>query len=763
MESAGFSRSNPYYIVKQGKVNELATASDSYRLQLLREVAGTRVYDEKKQESLELLTSSKDKNKKCEEFIKIITNRLKELEAETNELKEYQRLDKDKRALEYSLAEHELNEVTKQSNKLNEDRHNLNNNSQKVTADFAKVQGDIATYSAEKRRLEARFKGLREEKETLEFERSSLMERRSNLKVMIEDLNSEVEKEKNARADASNELTEIRAEIENKEKELNELKPKLAELTENELKLQTKIRVTEAHIKELMGKQQFKDENEKNAVLDKEHERLRKQKDDTKERLDQFKKSLEEMDEELEMLTNKVNTKYRVELSRLKDHISNGNQTMTDKRRDYENTIAKKLDSSRQSTSIRDQINQTEQEIATYEDQLRRCSNRGAYNGMVGVKKIVEELKRNPRNTQEKNGVEGYYGTVMELFEVPAHFYQAIEVTAGNRLFAHVVKDDTVAQYLLKKFNDHNYPGEPVFMPLNRLNPGPEKELPNENRSEVRPLIELLDFDAAHEKVFRLIFGSTALIRKMDPNVTRILKNHGFDCITMDGTQVSLRGTMTGGYLDPKKIKLDIYNNIREQKKQKEQLDRSLKESEEKTANLMKEADEFRKLLDDTEHDVRVVRMEYQEMYEKNRRATERIGELHRAKQPRETEIKRFENLIDEVTKKMQFNRSLRQNPFQGALSSEENEQVKELQKAMHDDTENLRKVVEKRTRVEKDKNQVENMLSSHLYRVRDNLQANTDDIGVSQKRDDLSAETAELILVNKRHTFFEFYQILPN
>ena len=52
---------------------------------------------------------AEDKNKKCEEFIKIITNRLKELEAETNELKEYQRLDKDKRALEYSLAEHELN------------------------------------------------------------------------------------------------------------------------------------------------------------------------------------------------------------------------------------------------------------------------------------------------------------------------------------------------------------------------------------------------------------------------------------------------------------------------------------------------------------------------------------------------------------------------------------------------------------------------------------------------------------------------------
>jgi len=38
MESAGFSRSNPYYIVKQGKIAELATSSDSYRLKLIKEV-----------------------------------------------------------------------------------------------------------------------------------------------------------------------------------------------------------------------------------------------------------------------------------------------------------------------------------------------------------------------------------------------------------------------------------------------------------------------------------------------------------------------------------------------------------------------------------------------------------------------------------------------------------------------------------------------------------------------------------------------------
>lgn len=55
LESAGFSRSNPYYIVKQGRINQMAVAPDSQRLKLLREVAGTRVYDERKEESLGIL------------------------------------------------------------------------------------------------------------------------------------------------------------------------------------------------------------------------------------------------------------------------------------------------------------------------------------------------------------------------------------------------------------------------------------------------------------------------------------------------------------------------------------------------------------------------------------------------------------------------------------------------------------------------------------------------------------------------------------
>ena len=99
LESAGFSRANPYYIVKQGKINQMATAPDTQRLKLLREVAGTKVYDERREESKQILKDTESKAEKIEECLKTIEDRLATLEEEKEELKEYQKYDKMRRAL----------------------------------------------------------------------------------------------------------------------------------------------------------------------------------------------------------------------------------------------------------------------------------------------------------------------------------------------------------------------------------------------------------------------------------------------------------------------------------------------------------------------------------------------------------------------------------------------------------------------------------------------------------------------------------------
>ena len=58
-----------------GKINQMATAPDSQRLKLLREVAGTRVYDERREESKAILKETEQKREKIEEFLKTIEDR----------------------------------------------------------------------------------------------------------------------------------------------------------------------------------------------------------------------------------------------------------------------------------------------------------------------------------------------------------------------------------------------------------------------------------------------------------------------------------------------------------------------------------------------------------------------------------------------------------------------------------------------------------------------------------------------------------------
>lgn len=111
LESAGFSRSNPYYIVQQGKVSALATMKDKDRLELLKEVAGTHVYEDKKRESLKIIAEADTRKEKVEQVIEYVDARLAELAEEKDELTQFQELDRTRRGLEYAIYEKQRQEA----------------------------------------------------------------------------------------------------------------------------------------------------------------------------------------------------------------------------------------------------------------------------------------------------------------------------------------------------------------------------------------------------------------------------------------------------------------------------------------------------------------------------------------------------------------------------------------------------------------------------------------------------------------------------
>lgn len=99
---------------------------------------------------------------------------------------------------------------------------------------------------------------------------------------------------------------------------------------------------------------------------------------------------------------------------------------------------------------------------------MRSMAGKPILNGRDSVRKVLDTFVS--RGGREAEIARSYYGLVIENFDCEKSIYTAVEVTAGNRLFHHVIDSDKVGTQILKEMNRQKLPGEVTFMPLNRLN-----------------------------------------------------------------------------------------------------------------------------------------------------------------------------------------------------------------------------------------------------------------------------------------------------
>lgn len=84
------SSSNPYYIVQQGKINLLMKQKKEDRLALFKEIAGTKTYDQRRNESKKIMKETDTKRTNIESVIEVLQTKLDELEKESAEFKKYE-------------------------------------------------------------------------------------------------------------------------------------------------------------------------------------------------------------------------------------------------------------------------------------------------------------------------------------------------------------------------------------------------------------------------------------------------------------------------------------------------------------------------------------------------------------------------------------------------------------------------------------------------------------------------------------------------
>ncbi|KRY92682.1 Structural maintenance of chromosomes protein 3 [Trichinella pseudospiralis] len=652
LESAGFSKSNPYYIVKQGKINELATAPDSYRLKLLREVAGTRVYDERKEESNVLLRDSKARVEKIIEVLKYIEERLKTLEEETQELKEYQKLDRMRRALEFTIFDHELADIRRKLDldcNLAEKRENYNEGSNQLHDTLQQATDQIYK---QLRELERQWSGFEEERLQMISEQSERFKEKTKLELAIRDLKEEVEGERSNRRKAENELDRLKAEIAEKQANLDQVQPRFNELIKQEQQVNTELAIAEQRQRELYSKQgwteQFRSAEERDQWIKRNLAKITRQISDKRDQ-----ESTQELEQQRESIER--NKRHQNELKHNRDALQNERQELW-----------------RTESGLSQSLQACKEEINHMDMILRSIVPKAIIYGMDSVKKVIESLRS--RHAQS-NLVDGYYGMLIENFQTDKRFYTAVEMTAGNKLFYHIVENDRIGTKILEEINRQRLPGEVNFFPLNRIQYR-QHEYPQ--NQYVLPMINQLQFEERFLPVMQHCFGKTLICRNMDV-ATQMARSERMDCITLEGDRVSSRGALTGGFCDVRRSRLQLQSQRWNLKQQAEELEAQLHSQREQLTIIEGKingvSSEMQKLETKTGKMIDV----YEKLQQDGRLLREERQMLQQSKHPKERQLSSLESTLQQLeAQKESLNRDLGSEML-SQLTADEQSSLEEL------------------------------------------------------------------------------------
>ncbi|DAZ95519.1 TPA: hypothetical protein N0F65_001858 [Lagenidium giganteum] len=610
LESAGFSRSNPYYIVQQGKVNALALMKEKERLELLKEVAGTKVYEDRRMESLKIMQETQTRREKIQEVISYIEERLAELEEEKEELREYQQLDREQRALEYTMHEKTLHGIRMELETIERKRVEEAAVSTELHEKQVKIRREIARTEGAKHVKEDEFALLLEERKGLESERKGLTEARYQVELEVRELEEKIRADGDKRGSLNKEMVQLQQKIDRATRELEDQLNPQCEAAEQEYERVTRAlhdatRQSDELIAKQSRKSQFKTQRERDAYLrgeiDELHALINRKRNDAgalQQSMDALAQSIrngehqvDEAGEELHEHRQVLDT-FSSRLLELKEKRNNLSEERKEKWR-VESQIAYDV------RRLTEQLNRGESILqSTMSYDVRR--------GLQAV-----------REMSERGRMRGIYGPLIELVEpVDERFCTATDEAAGGSLFHVVVDTDDTAAKIMRELERKNM-GRITFLPLNRLKIKDRQEYPRND--DVMPLIEKLRYPAEVKKGVLTAFGKKLLCRDLEACV-QYAEQTNMDCLTLDGDMVHRRGGLNGGFKDPQRSRTKAMMDVRRAQRE----------------------------LDDVSEQARKIKLEAQEA---DQRVASVVGEIQKQEAEKNHTVSVHERLCEELAR----------------------------------------------------------------------------------------------------------------
>ncbi|PFH53296.1 hypothetical protein AMATHDRAFT_137794 [Amanita thiersii Skay4041] len=741
LESAGFSKSNPYYIVPQGRITALTNAKDHERLALLKEVAGTKVYEQRRAESLRIMAETDAKRTKINELLEYIETRLSELEEEKEELKEFQDKDKERRCLEYALYQRELEEVAEALEEIEEERkadvHGANMRREKFNEREKEIQ------DLERSILEANhsLQNVILARQDAHAELTDFIRSRTELECVIADLQALGTRVGGNRDILTAELEALNESILEREQALNEVLPQWEEMRFNEVAQKRALDEANSRLSALYAKRgratKFQSRQERDKYLRLEIKSMEEYKVNQARALQAAQEDHEayrSAQREIEVQIAGVQGKIEDGRKRVKEIAEELNGV----KEQQSELMERRKELWREDTKLESIVSRAADELRTAERALAGMVDKDTGLGLRAVDKIAERY-----------GLDGVYGPLYRLFDVvDPKFNTAIEQTAGTSLFHVVVDNDETASKVLDVMIKEKT-GRVTFMPLNRLKP---KVPAVPSAQDAEPLMEKLRFDKVHEKAFQQVFGKTWVCRDLTV-ATAYVKSHGINTITLDGDRVDKKGALTGGYHDVRRSRIEAIRNITNWRAKWEGEDKRLKEVKASILRVEQEITQLAGRMTVLNGQQNQIRDSRERLMEEGNVVTRERERIHERILKLEKDIEDLKTDTATLDAKIDGYKAETGTPLIHGLSSEEEELVMSLGREVEKRRRDMLELAQSKIDVEGRKSAIEIELNESLRRRKDELQMKLEALGISETGEsteaDLETKARELRSLN--------------
>ncbi|MCI8833203.1 MAG: chromosome segregation protein SMC [Clostridia bacterium] len=571
-----------YSIIGQGRIDEILSNKSEDRRHVFEEASGIVKYKARKIESEKKLEQTKLNLLRINDIIYEIEQKIEPLKEQSEKAKKYLNLKEELKNIEIGLFIYNINEYKEKLAKIIEDTQILNtqkdeenNKLEEINNLKQKLKEEIDVITEEIENLHNLEAKTLQEKEQINSDIKVVNERIANNNLNYQRFEEEIidlkEKKKSLEEEVKQKEEKKINLFANKEKFEKELEEKQKELDELTNKLSEKEKEIEEHKK--IVEQCIDDKFEKSTELSTYATNLENFEKREKNIKIEIQQGISELDgikftkEDIAKAFYDIENKRKETLSKLEEASKNKEDSIK-KIKEYEDKINLILSEYRIKESKLKFLKETEKEKEGY---------------TKSVKNLLLDCEKNAELAKGVNGV------LSSLIEVDKEYGLAIEMALGGALQNIVTETENDAKKLVEHLRKNNI-GRASFLPISAVKGKKLDKINNKNIAGVHGIAsDLVKYNSKYDGIIQSLLGRVVIVEDMAQAIELAKQNkYSFKIVTLKGDIINPSGMITGGSAPTRTV------NILGRAGEIKDLEKALKEIEEKVKKLEKEKEDYK-------------------------------------------------------------------------------------------------------------------------------------------------------------------------